>query len=43
MCSTGTFDFEFEEQQLVEAEVRKKVLEEIQYYSSSAAVEKAAR
>ncbi|BDA43124.1 Mitogen-activated protein kinase 4b [Coccomyxa sp. Obi] len=43
LSAPGTFDFDFEEQQLVEAEVRKKVLEEIQYYSSSAAVEKAAR
>lgn len=37
------FDFDFEEQELLEAAVRRKVLEEIQFYSSSAAMEKAAK
>jgi hypothetical protein len=37
------FDFDFEEQELLEAAVRKKVLEEVQFYSSSAAMEKAAK
>ena len=34
-CHAGTFDFDLEEQELDEVTVRQRVLEEMNYYSSS--------